>query len=473
MAYDVSSTQAEEFISDEEIRASLAYAEENKNNLALIHQILDRAKDKKGLSHREAILLLDCPDETVKERIFSLAKDIKDAIYGNRIVLFAPLYLSNYCVNSCVYCPYHIKNRTITRKKLSQEEIKREVIALQNMGHKRLALEMGEDPQKNPIEYVLESIKTIYSTKHKNGAIRRVNVNIAATTVENYKRLKDAEIGTYILFQETYHKKSYESLHPHGPKSNYAWHTEAMDRAMEAGIDDVGVGVLYGLENYRYDFVGILMHAEHLEARFGVGPHTISVPRICPADDVNPDEFDNSLDDETFEKIIALLRISAPYAGMIMSTRESKEMRERGLKIGISQISGGSSTSVGGYFEKEKEEENSAQFDTSDKRTLAEVVAWLMETGHLPSFCTACYREGRTGDRFMSLAKSGQIHNCCLPNALLTLDEYLSDYATEDTKILGKKLIQDELNNIPNLKMRDKTSLILSRIDNGERDFRF
>ena len=473
MAYDVSSTQAEEFISDEEIRASLAYAEENKNNLALIHQILDRAKDKKGLSHREAILLLDCPDETVKERIFSLAKDIKDAIYGNRIVLFAPLYLSNYCVNSCVYCPYHIKNRTITRKKLSQEEIKREVIALQDMGHKRLALEMGEDPQKNPIEYVLESIKTIYSTKHKNGAIRRVNVNIAATTVENYKRLKDAEIGTYILFQETYHKKSYESLHPHGPKSNYAWHTEAMDRAMEAGIDDVGVGVLYGLENYRYDFVGILMHAEHLEARFGVGPHTISVPRICPADDVNPDEFDNSLDDETFEKIIALLRISAPYAGMIMSTRESKEMRERGLKIGISQISGGSSTSVGGYFEKEKEEENSAQFDTSDKRTLAEVVAWLMETGHLPSFCTACYREGRTGDRFMSLAKSGQIHNCCLPNALLTLDEYLSDYATEDTKILGKKLIQDELNNIPNLKMRDKTSLLLSRIDNGERDFRF
>ena len=473
MAYDVSSTQAEEFISDEEIRASLAYAEENKNNLALIHQILDRAKDKKGLSHREAILLLDCPDETVKERIFSLAKDIKDAIYGNRIVLFAPLYLSNYCVNSCVYCPYHIKNRTITRKKLSQEEIKREVIALQDMGHKRLALEMGEDPQKNPIEYVLESIKTIYSTKHKNGAIRRVNVNIAATTVENYKRLKDAEIGTYILFQETYHKKSYESLHPHGPKSNYAWHTEAMDRAMEAGIDDVGVGVLYGLENYRYDFVGILMHAEHLEARFGVGPHTISVPRICPADDVNPDEFDNSLDDETFEKIIALLRISAPYAGMIMSTRESKEMRERGLKIGISQISGGSSTSVGGYSEKEKEEENSAQFDTSDKRTLAEVVAWLMETGHLPSFCTACYREGRTGDRFMSLAKSGQIHNCCLPNALLTLDEYLSDYATEETKILGKKLIQDELTNIPNLKMRDKTSLILSRIDKGERDFRF
>ena len=473
MAYDVSSTQAEEFISDEEIKASLAYAEENKNNLALIHQILDRAQDKKGLSHREAILLLECPDESVKERIFSLAKMIKDAIYGNRIVLFAPLYLSNYCVNSCVYCPYHVKNHTITRKKLSQEDIKREVIALQDMGHKRLALEMGEDPQKNPIEYVLESIKTIYSTKHKNGAIRRVNVNIAATTVENYKRLKDAEIGTYILFQETYHKKSYETLHPHGPKSNYAWHTEAMDRAMEAGIDDVGIGVLYGLENYRYDFVGILMHAEHLEARFGVGPHTISVPRICPADDVSPDEFDNSLDDETFEKIIALLRIAAPYAGMIMSTRESKEMRERGLKIGISQISGGSSTSVGGYSEKEKAEENSAQFDTSDKRTLAEVVSWLMETGHLPSFCTACYREGRTGDRFMSLAKSGQIHNCCLPNALLTLDEYLSDYATKETKILGKKLIQNELTNIPNLKMRDKTSLILSRIDKGERDFRF
>lgn len=473
MAYDVSSTQAEEFISDEEIRASLAYAEENKTNLAQIHKILDRAQDKKGLSHREAILLLECPDLAVKERIFSLAKTIKDAIYGNRIVLFAPLYLSNYCINSCVYCPYHAKNRTITRKKLTQEEIQKEVIALQDMGHKRLALELGEDPQKNPIEYVLESIKTIYNTKHKNGAIRRVNVNIAATTVENYKRLKEAEIGTYILFQETYHKKSYEALHPHGPKSDYAWHTEAMDRAMEGGIDDVGIGVLYGLENYRYDFVGILMHAEHLEARFGVGPHTISVPRICPADDINPDEFDNSLDDETFEKIIAILRIAAPYAGMIMSTRESKAMRERGLKLGISQISGGSSTSVGGYYEKEKDEENSAQFDTSDKRTLAEVVAWLMETGHIPSFCTACYRKGRTGDRFMALAKSGQIHNCCLPNALLTLDEYLSDYATEDTKIFGKKLIQASLETIPNLKMRDKTSHILSRIDKGERDFRF
>lgn len=473
MAYDKHSPHAEDFINDEEIRASLAFADKNKDKLTLIHEILTRAEDKKGLTHREAILLLDCDDKEVNERIFALAKKIKEEIYGNRVVLFAPLYLSNYCINSCVYCPYHIKNRHIARKKLTQEDIRREVIALQDMGHKRLALELGEDPRHNPIEYVIESIKTIYETKHKNGAIRRVNVNIAATTIEEYKMLKEAEIGTYILFQETYHKKSYELLHPHGPKSDYAWHTEAMDRAMTAGIDDVGLGVLYGLENYRYDFVGVLMHAEHLEAAFGVGPHTISVPRICPADDVSPEEFDNSLKDDTFEKIIALLRIAAPYAGLIMSTRERKEMRERGLKIGISQISGGSSTSVGGYHEQEVKEENSAQFDISDNRTLAEVVAWLIENEHIPSFCTACYREGRTGDRFMSLAKSGQIHNCCLPNALLTLDEYLDDYANEETKVRGKKMIADELSRIPNERMRERTARILEKIDEGQRDFRF
>lgn len=473
MTYDKHAMVAEAFISDSEIKASLDYAEKNKGDLKLINEIIDRAYDKKGLNHREAILLLDCEDEAVNARIFDLAKKIKHDIYGNRVVLFAPLYLSNYCINSCVYCPYHVKNRNITRKKLTQEEIRHEVIALQDMGHKRLALEIGEDPRQNPLEYVLESIKTIYETKHKNGAIRRVNVNIAATTIEDYKRLKDAEIGTYILFQETYHKKSYEALHPHGPKSDYAWHTEAMDRAMRAGIDDVGLGVLYGLENYRYDFVGILMHAEHLEAVFGVGPHTISVPRICPADDIDPDSFDNSLSDDTFEKIIALLRIAAPYAGLIMSTRESQSMRERGLQIGISQISGGSSTSVGGYHEREAIEDNTAQFDISDNRTLAEVVDWLMANGHVPSFCTACYRKGRTGDRFMAFAKSGQIHNFCLPNALMTLDEYLDDYASETTKKVGKALIQKELEAIPNERNREKTREILSKIDAGERDFRF
>lgn len=471
--YNPSSLKAEEFINDAEIRETLKWAEENKNNTELISEIIKRAYDMKGLTHREALLLLDCEDEALNEEMFKLARHIKQEIYGNRIVLFAPLYLSNYCINSCVYCPYHVKNRHISRKKLSQEELVKEVTALQDMGHKRLALEAGEDPRHNPIEYILDCIKTIYSIKHKNGAIRRVNVNIAATTVEEYKMLKDAGIGTYILFQETYHKKAYETLHPAGPKSDYAWHTEAMDRAMQGGIDDVGIGVLYGLEHYRYDFVGVLMHAEHLEAAQGVGPHTISVPRIRPADDIDPDDFDNGIDDDTFEKIIAVLRIAVPYTGMIMSTRESKRMRERGLELGISQISGGSSTSVGGYVEKEDPDDNSAQFEVDDGRPLDSVVKWLMDNGHIPSFCTACYRAGRTGDRFMSLAKSGQIHNCCLPNALLTLNEYLDDYASPETRERGKALIQEELPNIPNEAMRTKTEEILGKIDGGERDFRF
>lgn len=471
--YNPKSSKAEEFINHEEILSTLAYADEHKHDKALITEILAKAKLEKGLSHREASVLLACDIPELNEEIFALAKKIKDDFYGDRIVLFAPLYLSNYCVNSCVYCPYHAKNKHIARKKLTQEDIKREVIALQDMGHKRLALETGEDPVNNPIEYVLESIKTIYSIKHKNGAIRRVNVNIAATTVENYRKLKEAGIGTYILFQETYHKESYEQLHPTGPKHNYAYHTEAMDRAMEGGIDDVGCGVLFGLEKYRYEFAGLLMHAEHLEARFGVGPHTISVPRIRRADDIDPSTFDNGIDDDTFAKIVACIRIAVPYTGMIVSTRESQACREKVLQLGISQISGGSRTSVGGYAEKEAPEENSSQFDVSDNRSLDEVVNWLMKLGFVPSFCTACYREGRTGDRFMSLCKSGQISNCCLPNALMTLKEYLCDYASDDTKQVGDKLIHEQLDQIKSDKVRDIVTKQLHLIAEGQRDFRF
>ena len=471
--YDCKSKIATEFIDDQEIIDTLTYAEKNKSNRELINEILARAKDCKGLSHREAAVLLECDLEDENERMRLLAQEIKQKFYGNRIVMFAPLYLSNYCINSCVYCPYHRSNKNIARKKLTQEEIAREVIALQDMGHKRLALETGEDPVNNPIEYVLDSIKTIYSIKHKNGAIRRVNVNIAATTVENYRKLKEAGIGTYILFQETYNKDSYEKLHPAGPKHDYAYHTEAMDRAMEGGIDDVGVGVLFGLNLYRYDFVGLLMHAEHLEAAMGVGPHTISVPRIRPADDVNPDDFSNAISDEIFAKIVTVLRIAVPYTGMILSTRESEITREKVLKLGISQISGGSRTSVGGYVEPEAAEENSAQFDVNDKRTLDEVVNWLLKLGYIPSFCTACYREGRTGDRFMSLVKSGQIANCCQPNALMTLKEYLEDYASNDTKIKGEAVIAEEMTNIANEKVKTIAAMRLDEIANGKRDFRF
>ena len=472
--YNAASMKADEFISDEEILETLDYAWENRHNEELITSIIEKAKLRKGLSHREAAVLLDCDIEEKNQEIYALAEQIKKDFYGNRIVMFAPLYLSNYCVNGCTYCPYHLKNKHIARKKLTQEEIRQEVIALQDMGHKRLALETGEDPVNCPIEYVLESIKTIYSIKHKNGAIRRVNVNIAATTVENYRKLKEAGIGTYILFQETYHKKSYLELHPTGPKHDYDYHTEAMDRAMEGGIDDVGLGVLFGLDKYRYEFAGLLMHAEHLEAVHGVGPHTISVPRLRHADDIDADSFDNGIDDDTFAKIVACIRIAVPYTGMIISTRESQACRERVLHLGISQISGGSKTSVGGYAEPEPEYEKSEQFDVSDTRTLDEVVKWLMEMDYIPSFCTACYREGRTGDRFMSLCKSGQIQNCCHPNALMTLQEYLMDYASPETKAIGEALIAKEVDHVPNEKVRQIVLENLKEItENNRRDFRF
>lgn len=470
--YNPKSLKAEEFIDHQEILDTLAYADENKNNVELIDQILNKARERKGLSHREASVLLACDIPEKVQELYALAEQIKKDFYGNRIVIFAPLYLSNYCVNGCLYCPYHLKNKHIPRKKLTQEEVEKEVIALQDMGHKRLAIETGEDPVNCPIEYVLDCIHTIYSIKHKNGAIRRVNVNIAATTVENYRKLKEAGIGTYVLFQETYHKESYEHLHPTGPKSNYCYHTEAMDRAMEGGIDDVGLGVLFGLELYRYEFAGLLMHAEHLEAVHGVGPHTISVPRVKHADDIDPDEFDNGIDDDTFLKICACIRVAVPYTGMIMSTRENQSVRERALHLGISQVSGGSRTSVGGYTEEERPHDTE-QFDVSDNRTLDEVVAWLMELGYIPSFCTACYREGRTGDRFMSLCKSGQIQNCCHPNALMTLKEYLMDYAAPETKAIGEKLIQAELENIPKEKVKEICKDHLEKIEQGIRDFRF
>ncbi len=472
-AYDPYSSKAENFINHEHILNTLEYATKNKNNRPLIQSILEKARKKAGLSHREAAVLLECTEPDFIQEIRNLSMKIKQEFYGNRIVMFAPLYLSNYCVNGCTYCPYHHQNKHITRKKLSQAEIEKEVIALQDMGHKRLALETGEDPINSPIEYVLESINTIYNIKHKNGAIRRVNVNIAATTVENYRKLKEAGIGTYILFQETYHKQNYETLHPTGPKHNYAYHTEAMDRAMDAGIDDVGIGVLFGLNHFRYDFVGLLMHAEHLEAAKGIGPHTISLPRIRPADDINPEEFADGVSDELFEKIVAVLRIAVPYTGMIISTRESAKVREKVLQLGVTQISGGSRTSVGGYSEAEKEDENSSQFDLSDTRTLDEVVAWLLKLGYVPSFCTACYREGRTGDRFMQLVKSAQIANCCQPNALITLKEYLEDYSSSDTQKAGEAVIQRELAYIKSPKAREVAIDYMEKIHYGARDFRF
>ncbi len=471
--YDPKSRRAEEFIDHQEILDTLAWADAHKRDAEAIDEILKKARLRKGLSHREASVLLACELEEKNRELYALAEQIKRDFYGNRIVMFAPLYLSNYCVNGCLYCPYHAKNKHIVRKKLSQEEIRAEVIALQDMGHKRLALEAGEDPVHNPLEYILESIRTIYSIHHKNGAIRRVNVNIAAVEVEDYRKLKEAGIGTYILFQETYHRESYEKLHPTGPKSDYAYHTEAHDRAMQGGVDDVGLGVLFGLELYRYEFAGLLMHAEHLEAVYGVGPHTISVPRVCPADDIDPGAFDNGISDDIFAKIVACIRVAVPYTGMIVSTREKKEVRERVLHLGISQISGGSRTSVGGYREPEPAQENSAQFDVSDRRSLDEVVRWLMELHYIPSFCTACYREGRTGDRFMSLCKSGQIQNCCLPNALLTLQEYLEDYASPETRRIGEEMIGRQMEEIGSEKVRTLTKERLARTKQGQRDFYF
>ncbi|MDR0547919.1 MAG: [FeFe] hydrogenase H-cluster radical SAM maturase HydG [Deltaproteobacteria bacterium] len=470
--YDPKSLKASEFIDHQEVLDTLALAPTLAADRAAVAAILDKAKDRKGLNHREALVLLDCQDEDLNQELYALARQIKRDFYGQRVVMFAPLYLSNYCVNGCLYCPYHQKNKHIPRKKLTMEEIVREVTALQDIGHKRLALETGEHPVYNPLEYVLEAIDAIYSIKSKNGAIRRVNVNIAATDVPSYRRLRDAKIGTYILFQETYQRDGYVRLHPSGPKSDYDWHATAMDRAMEGGVDDVGLGVLFGLEGHRYELAALLMHGEHLEAVHGVGPHTISVPRLREADDIDPSAFGHGLSDDVFAKIVAIARVAVPYTGLIVSTRESAASRARVLDLGISQISGGSRTSVGGYYEPEPEKENTAQFEIADNRSLDEVIHWLMELGHIPSFCTACYREGRTGDRFMTLCKTGKIQNCCHPNALMTLKEYLLDYATPRTQALGDSLIASQIGEVPNLKTRDLVIQRLAAIDQGQRDFR-
>ena len=471
--YDPRSMKAEDFIDDQEIQQSLAYAEAHKADRELIDSILDKARLRKGLSHREASVLLACELEDKNQEICALAEQIKKDFYGNRIVLFAPLYLSNYCVNGCRYCAYHYKNDCLQRRKLTQEEIRAEVKALEDMGHKRLALEAGEDPNECPLEYILDSIKTVYDTAKDNGVIRRVNVNIAATTVENYTRLKEAGIGTYILFQETYNQEMYEYYHPTGPKHNYRWHTEAMDRAMQGGIDDVGIGVLFGLYDYRYEMVAMLMHIEHLEAVMGVGPHTISVPRLRPAEGVSFDNYPHMVSDDEFKKIVALLRVFVPYTGLILSTRETPETRHEVIRLGISQVSGGSCTGVGGYCVDNQIKGETHQFDVSDERSLDEVLYALISDGYVPSFCTACYRQGRTGDRFMQLAKAGQIQNVCLPNALITFQEYLSDYASPQTKAAGEALIEAQIPHISNEKVRQMTADYVARVKNGERDFRF
>lgn len=468
--YNIMSDKAAGFINPSEIIRSLSYAKEYSKDQQVAKYILSKAKEMNGLTHQEAAVLLLNTDSEITAEIFALAEQIKEAYYGNRVVLFAPLYLSNYCVNSCVYCPYHVKNKHIFRKKMTQAEIKAEVIALQDMGHKRLALEAGEDPVNNPLEYILESIDTIYGIHHKNGAIRRVNVNIAATTVENYRRLNEAKIGTYVLFQETYNRQDYERLHPRGPKSDYEWHTEAMDRAMQGGVEDVGLGVLFGLRNYASEFVSLLMHAEHLEAAYGTGPHTISVPRLCPADDISVSDFENALPDNVFLKIVALLRIAVPYTGLIMSTRESRYIREKALELGVSQISGGSKTSVGGYAAQNKTEEDSSQFEISDNRTLDEIVRWLMSMKYVPSFCTSCYGKGRQGIEFMDICKKKLIHNFCTPNALLTLQEYLDNYASEETKGIGSRLLAEEFVKLP-LQTQKLLAKRLCLLRNGEMNF--
>ncbi len=462
--YNVMSDKAQCFMSPEKIRQTLDYARRYQTDGIMAEEILAEAEKMNGLTPEQATVLLLNNSPEITEHLFTLAGKIKNAYYGNRIVLFAPLYLSNYCVNSCVYCPYHSQNRHIPRKKMTQDEIRAEVIALQDMGHKRLALEAGEDPVHNPLDYILESIDTIYGIHHRHGAIRRVNVNIAATSVENYRRLHQAKIGTYILFQETYHKEEYERLHPRGPKANYAYHTEAMDRAMQAGLEDVGLGVLFGLHNYAYEFAGLLLHAEHLEKAYGAGPHTISVPRLRPADDINTADFKDALPNDIFLKIIALLRVAVPYTGLIISTREPAHIREEALYLGISQISGGSKTSVGGYTQQASD---TAQFETADNRSLDEIVNWLMHTGHIPSFCTACYGKGRQGVDFMEICKRQQIHHFCAPNALLTLAEYLRDYASPKTHDFGFDLLKHELSKLPPEMYRAVDERILGLL-NGE-----
>lgn len=473
---DENERSSDAFIDDAKINALLAEAKIKSQDKDLIMEIIGKAAEYKGLSAAEVAILLEVTDPVLLNAIFETATNVKKAIYGTRIVLFAPLYISSYCINNCHYCGYRSGNDEQLRRRLTLAEIKEEVEILESLGHKRLALEAGEDPVNCSLDYVLEAIQQIYSIKDGNGSIRRINVNIAATTIEEYRKLKSVDIGTYILFQETYHRPTYQALHPTGPKRDYNWHTTAMDRAMKAGIDDVGIGVLYGLYDYKYETVAMFLHAEHLDTDCGVGPHTISVPRLRPASNVSLENFPHLVDDAAFEKIIAIMRLAVPYTGIILSTREGAELRDQLITYGVSQISAGSCTGVGGYHDTYKDFGNTnkgMQFETGDNRSPNEIIRMLCDKGYIPSFCTACYRQGRTGDRFMSLAKSGQIQNVCLPNALLTFQEYLLDYADEETCKKGKIVINDQVTSIPHNEIQEKTLKRLCEIQAGKRDLYF
>lgn len=473
MLKDNEKYNALDFIKDDEINSLIAKGKELVSDKELVKEIIEKSKSAEGLTPEETAVLLNLEDKELIEEMFKAARQVKEKLYGKRLVVFAPLYVSNYCVNNCTYCGYKHCNDELKRKKLNKEQLIEEVKVLESLGHKRIALEAGEDPVNAPLDYILDCIKSIYSIKFDNGSIRRINVNIAATTVENYKRLKDAEIGTYILFQETYHKPTYERLHVSGPKHNYNYHTTAMHRAREAGIDDIGMGVLYGLYDYKYETLAMLMHAMDLEETTGVGPHTLSVPRIRPAENVSLENYPYLVDDEDFKKIVAILRLAVPYAGLILSTREEPVLRDEIIALGVSQVSTGSCTGVGGYSESYVDPEEKPQFEVGDHRSPVEMIESLMEAGYIPSYCTACYREGRTGERFMEIVKSGELYKICEANALITLKEFIDDYGTDKTREIGDKLIKKSIDEIDNESFRKSVEEKINKISKGTRDLRF
>ena len=473
MLKDNEKYNALDFIKNDEINSLIAKGKELVSDKELVREIIEKSKSAEGLTPEETAVLLNLEDKELIEEMFKAARQVKEKLYGKRLVVFAPLYVSNYCVNNCTYCGYKHCNDELKRKKLNKEQLIEEVKVLESLGHKRIALEAGEDPVNAPLDYILDCIKSIYSIKFDNGSIRRINVNIAATTVENYKRLKDAEIGTYILFQETYHKPTYERLHVSGPKHNYNYHTTAMHRAREAGIDDIGMGVLYGLYDYKYETLAMLMHAMDLEETTGVGPHTLSVPRIRPAENVSLENYPYLVDDEDFKKIVAILRLAVPYAGLILSTREEPGLRDEIIALGVSQVSTGSCTGVGGYSEAYSDPEEKLQFEVGDHRSPVEMIESLMEAGYIPSYCTACYREGRTGERFMDIVKSGELYKICEANALITLKEFIDDYGTDRTREIGDKLIKKSIDEIDNESFRKSVEEKINKISNGTRDLRF
>lgn len=473
MLKDNEKYNALDFIKDDKINSLIAKGKELVSDKELVREIIEKSKSAEGLTPEETAVLLNLEDKELIEEMFKAARQVKEKLYGKRLVVFAPLYVSNYCVNNCTYCGYKHCNDELKRKKLNKEQLIEEVKVLESLGHKRIALEAGEDPVNAPLDYILDCIKSIYSIKFDNGSIRRINVNIAATTVENYKRLKDAEIGTYILFQETYHKPTYERLHVSGPKHNYNYHTTAMHRAREAGIDDIGMGVLYGLYDYKYETLAMLMHAMDLEETTGVGPHTLSVPRIRPAENVSLENYPYLVDDEDFKKIVAILRLAVPYAGLILSTREEPGLRDEIIALGVSQVSTGSCTGVGGYSESYVDPEEKPQFEVGDHRSPVEMIESLMEAGYIPSYCTACYREGRTGERFMDIVKSGELYKICEANALITLKEFIDDYGTDRTREIGDKLIKKSIDEIDNESFRKSVEEKINKISNGTRDLRF